>query len=401
MRATRSTPNQQRGVILVTFLISAIAMLLFFGLAIDVGFLYMSRAALAKSVDAAALTGVRNLSDGDTTVRKIAESAFGMNYAASGMTTRQSSEPTVTVTFSTDELGNKRVGVEANVLLNTYFIRLLPQWKTINVKAYAQASRARLVMGIALDRSGSMSSNGGAAALPGAVTTFINYFDDANDRAALSSYADHARLDVSMRHTFKALIRNAAGSLHFGGWTYSHGGIDIARDQIVNAPLAPNENVLKVLIFFTDGYANSFLGDVECSSKNVLVPLVLVPGSGEYDFRDPANGMTVRCKRDPSTFYSQEYSTSRTRSSNNVTSEGKFRAEQSATQARSAGILVFAIGLGNSIDRDSLRRMANDPASASFNPDQPAGVAVFAPTAADLDTAFRQIAAKILLRLTQ
>jgi Flp pilus assembly protein TadG len=401
MNHYRSTPRRQRGVILVTFLISAIAMLLFFGLAIDVGFLYMSRAALAKSVDAAALMGVRNLSGGDTSARNIAESTFRMNYAASGLSTRQSSDPTVTVAFSTDELGNKRIGVNANVLLNTYFIRLLPQWKTMNVKAYAQASRARLVMGIALDRSGSMSTNGGAAALPGAVNTFISFFDDATDRAALSSYADHARLDVSMRHTFKSLIGTAANNLYFGGWTYSHGGIDIARNQIVNTPLEPNENVLKVLIFFTDGLANSFLGDVECSTRHVFRSLVLVPGSGDRDFRDPADGDTVRCSRDPNTFYSQQYSSNRTRNSNNVTAEGKYRAEQSAAIARTSGILVFAIGLGNDIDRTSLRKMANDPASGSFNPDQPAGVAVFAPTAADLDTAFRQIAAKILLRLTQ
>jgi hypothetical protein len=62
---------------------------------------------------------------------------------------------------------------------------------------------------------------------------------------------------------------------------------------------------------------------------------------------------------------------------------------------------VFSIGLGNNINQNSLRKMANDPASASYNPAEPEGMAVFAPTAADLEDVFRQIAARILLRLTR
>ena len=45
--------------------------------------------------------------------------------------------------------------------------------------------------------------------------------------------------------------------------------------------------------------------------------------------------------------------------------------------------------------------MANDPAASTFNPNQPVGEAVFAPSAADLQQVFLQIAAKILLRLTK
>lgn len=396
--------GRERGAILVTFAISALALLLFFGLAIDTGFLYMSRAALSKGADAAALTGVRNLGFGQAEARRMAESAFHINYAASGLPLRQVDEPQVAVSFVLDEDNNTRVTVSARVEVSTFFLRLLPDWSTISVTAQAQAARARLIMALALDRSGSMRSNGGAAALPGAVADFIELFDDASDRAALSSYADHATLDVSMRFNFTAAIRNRVNSMSFNGWTYSHGGIDIGRTQINGVITPPNENVLRALVFFTDGHANSFLSNppgVRCTSSTTRM-LVLVPDSGNDGFRNPANGSTVDCTHSASDrFFSIKYNANRNRTANNVQEEGLFMAERSAQLVRQNGILVFAIGLGTDINQASLRKMANDPASADFQPDEPEGLAVFAPTPAELDDVFRQIAAKILLRLTR
>ena len=76
------------------------------------------------------------------------------------------------------------------------------------------------------------------------------------------------------------------------------------------------------------------------------------------------------------------------------------RAENPATY-------VYAIGLGKTVDQDFLKQIANDPSSPSYNPGQPAGLAVFVPdcpssTCTDnLQQVFQTIAAKILLRLTQ
>ena len=74
---------------------------------------------------------------------------------------------------------------------------------------------------------------------------------------------------------------------------------------------------------------------------------------------------------------------------------------------RAEGMVVYSIGLGNSVDQAFLQQIANDPASPSYNPSQPAGLAVFAPNcpstqcSAELLQVFQTIAAKILLRLTQ
>lgn len=399
------TQRPQRGLVLVTFSISILVLLLFFGLAVDVGLLYISRAALAKGSDAAALRGVRALSQGEAAATQTALAVFAMNYASSGLAARQVEDPQVNVSFGLDANGNKRITVNSSVRVSTFLLRVLPEFARVNVHAVAQAARARLVMGIALDRSGSMTGNGGSSALPGAVRTFAGYFDEANDRVALSSYADHASLDVSLRYAFKTPISNRVGSMPFSGWTYSHGGIDIARAQINTVPSDPNENLLHALVFFTDGHANSFLvgnpPGVRCTGNNRL-SLVLVPDSGNDGFRNPANGADVTCTRSESdSFFSLITNGNRNRTANNVEAEGLFMAERSAQFARQDGTLVFAIGLGNDINQASLRKMANDPSSASFNPAQPEGLAVFAPNSAQLDDMFRQIAAKILLRLTQ
>ncbi|MDP9142414.1 MAG: VWA domain-containing protein [Pseudomonadota bacterium] len=399
---------RQRGAILVTFAISALVLIAFSGLALDVGLMYMTRAALSKGVDAGALMGVRSLSLGDAQARAVAESTFRMNYAASRVNAREVEQPTVAVTIAIAPDGNKRITVDARVRTNTYFLgvlRLLPgggDFTTVSTSSHAQAMRARLVMGIALDRSGSMASNGGRAALPGAVEAFVGFFDNAIDRVALSSYADHATLDFAMNHNFKTAIGNRVRSMPFSGWTYSHGGIDIVRDQVRNVPLDPNENVLKVLVFFTDGHANSFLApSIRCTGNNFR-SLVLVPDSSNDGFHNPASGATVTCTHTQSDrFNSLRTGTNITRSTGNVENEGLFMAERSARLTRQDGTLVFAIGLGNDINKASLRRIANDPSSSTFNPNEPVGVAAFAPTAGELTDVFRLIASKILLRLTQ
>lgn len=396
------THRPQFGIVLVTFAISALSLMLFLGLVVDVGFLYMSRAALSKGVDAAALMGVRNLSAGEATAQQLAINTFNLNYDASGMPARQAEAPTVTVTFPTSG-GMKTVKVVATVRIKTYLVRLIPGLDKITTGSIAQASRARLVLGMVLDRSGSMLDNGGAAALPGAAGAFIDYFDNTSDQAGLASYSDGATLDVAMGPNFKTPIHSKINTLHFGGWTFAHGGIDISRTQINGATVPAGENVLRVMVFFTDGQANSFKASTECK-KNKFQDLVLVPGSATDDFRDPSTGATVTCTANTTqTFFAQHRVPpgNMTRNSANVEDEGLYRAEQSAALVRGDKTLVFAIGLGNDINRSSLLCMANDPACAHFNAAQPIGAAVFAPTSAQLQDAFRQIAAKILLRLVQ
>lgn len=85
----------------------------------------------------------------------------------------------------------------------------------------------------------------------------------------------------------------------------------------------------------------------------------------------------------------------------NVTAEAEFRSVQIANAMRANGIIVYSIGLGNNINQDFLRQVANDPTVPGYVATDYDGEAVFAPTAAQLGQVFQQIADKILLRITR
>jgi Flp pilus assembly protein TadG len=64
-----------------------------------------------------------------------------------------------------------------------------------------------------------------------------------------------------------------------------------------------------------------------------------------------------------------------------------------------SGVAIFSVGLGNAaipVSPAFLLRVSNDPNSPVFDPTQPQGMYVSAPTASDLNTAFQAVASEIL-----
>ena len=47
---------------------------------------------------------------------------------------------------------------------------------------------------------------------------------------------------------------------------------------------------------------------------------------------------------------------------------------------RAENIVIYSIRLGNKISQSYLQQIANDPASSTYDPNQPVGQALFAPT---------------------
>src|SRR5580704_6654014 len=162
----------EQGQTLLMFALFIIVLFVFIGLGVDLGFAYITRARLSKAVDSACLTGMRNLYQGQTLAGEVASNAFAINYGTSG---RDVAPPVLNITFSTVN-SNPVVNVAATVSINTYFIRVLPQWRTLEVGSSGQATRTDVIMTLVLDRSGSMKSNGGSTSLGPAVDSFINQF---------------------------------------------------------------------------------------------------------------------------------------------------------------------------------------------------------------------------------
>jgi von Willebrand factor type A domain len=355
---------------------------------------------------------MRNTSLGTSQATAIAQSAFNSNYG-NGMN-RDTSAPVVSINVTTDANNNSVVNVSATATINTFFIRILPGFGTLTISANAQATRPKLVMSIILDKSGSMTLNGGSTALGPAVTNFIGYFDNVSDQVAMVSFQSIANPDVTMRTSFKTPITNAVNAMVFGGGTFSDAGLRAGQTQIINVPVVAGQNVVKVAVFFTDGWANTINDQLNCPAKTNLnyggcappesaVNWCGTPGPPLNVFWiDPNSGATLSpgsCTA--AGFPLQSTGTNQVLNQANVATEAAYRSVQDAIAMRNQNIVVYSIGLGDKISQSFLQQVANDPASVTFDSSKPVGQAVFAPTPADLQSVFQTIASKILLRMSQ
>ena len=395
--------RHQRAQVFMLFALSLPVLILFLGLGVDLGFAFVTRAKLSKAVDAAALAAMRNISQGQAQATAIAQSAFNTNYG-SGIG-RNFSPPVFNVAITTDANNNAVVNVNATATINTFFLGLVPGLGTLQVSSGAQTTRPKLIMSLVLDRSGSMNLNGGAQALPPAVDNFLTYFDNANDQIADVSFSSVASVDVPIGTNFLTPITNAVNAMRFGGATFSQGGLLDGQAQIVSIPVAAGENVVKVAVFFTDGWANTVEDTLNCPPSTLLnfggcAPPEAAVGwcSGIY-FMNPTNGDGTSCGA--TQFPSQVVGGMEPLTEDNIANDAMYRAVQVANSMRAQGIVIYSIGLGDKISQAFLQQIANDPASSTFNPNEPVGQAVFAPTANDLDAVFQSIASEILLRLSQ
>jgi hypothetical protein len=230
----------------------------------------------------------------------------------------------------------------------------------------------RIVLSLVLDRSGSMIANGGAAALPGAASNFIDLF-----------------------------IKSTVNTLVFSGWTCSERGLTNAFAQNASVTPVPGENLIKVIVFFTDGMANTWYYTFNCGPRNIAPDRYLYnPITGNPDQSGctvPATIPSINGGPDVDTF-----------SCVSMNTEAQKRAEAVANFARSQGNFIFTIGMGDpnspgecagtfpALNPEFLKNLANTPDSATYNPSQPSGGYVIAANAGELDQAFQSIVQRIL-----
>jgi Flp pilus assembly protein TadG len=440
MRASQKHRNGERGQVLILCAVFLVVLLLFVGLAIDFGLAYITKANLGKSVDAAALTAARYSAQGEDQSTLLAKSAFAMNYGNPARD-HNNTPPVPTITYTPDPSGTY-ANVSATATIDTFFIGMLPQYKTLNVSSVAQSKAALIEMTLVLDRSGSMSSDGGSANLAGAVTDFIDYFDNTKDSVALVTFSATPTTVLPMTTgNFQQQVINDANAISYGGSTFSDAALQQALTQeytvVTGSPL-------KVVVFFTDGGANMIQNALTCGpgSQKASGTWSLGgqdPPSTDVGFLDPTTGNESGCYLSsktpcctnpanpgtPATFPSSSQGqtvapawtskgpvttpwTTGTLvpiSYTNVQADALYRPIGDAIAMRKAGITVYAIGLGSApapADPTFLCQVANDPScSPTYDSTLPAGVMQYAATGADLGPAFQAIASIIRLRLTQ
>ena len=444
--------KEDSGQIVLLLAVILPVLLLFVGLVVNSGLAYVTKAKLSKAVDAACLTGMKALPQGQSTATTLATHIFNANYGAN--------PPTPTITFPTDAYGDQQIKVTAATPAPTYFASgLFPTW---NISATAEATRGKLVMALILDRSGSMNgstgSTKGGPSLQNAVPNFVNDFDNTTDSVALISFASNATVDFAINTQFQTPITNAVKAMTFAGGTFGTGGtyvaakgppLALADKQIGSVAIQPGQNVTRVVVYFTDGLMNTIQDTFTCwtSSSVKVTPLLNYGGydlgTNEVDAFDPVSGtdwcpsanqgsgscitgnaseMAYAASGKPcqnpwgtyvTKFTSQQFGL-QTINRANVTADAQYRAIQTANTMRSEtpGVFIFVIGLGSQISGSTstenfLGKLANDPNYPGYNFNLPAGELFIVPDCPsssctrELNTAFQTIAAKVLLRLTQ
>jgi Flp pilus assembly protein TadG len=429
--------KSDRGQTIIVFALLFSTLVLFTGLALDAGLLYATKAKLSSSVDGACLAGMKNLTLGQPTAATLATNIFNANYGPN--------PPVPSVTFPIDASNNQQVRVSATANVRTYFIRIISAFATVPVSDTAVATRGKLIMSLVLDRSGSMTSNGGQSALQAAVPLFVRHFSDSLDNVGMISFADNGEIDFSIAGNFTTPISNAVGSMPFGGGTFGSGAgsgallsntqgppLSLAKLQEDSVPILPGQNVSRVVVYFTDGLMNTVQDNFNCPAKVLINYGGFDQQGSQYgDTFDPSSKTTIYGTADSTgflyntagnycknaagakvaSFTSQIDGTQKSFLQSNITPEAIYRAQQTAITMRTEAtnpITIYTMGLGTvgATATTLLQQLANDPLYPQYVKSQTIGQYFAIPSCpsnqctAQLQQAFNVIAARILLRLT-
>ncbi len=416
LRARLLGGRRSSGAALVLTLIGFLVVVFMGALVIDGGLVYGKRAEIAKAVDAAAIAGISNIGRGEGTATQLAHDMFEANYR---MTNRDAWVPELDVAFGEDANGNRTIDLRGTATLRPLFLTIFPGFDVFKVHAASQATRAQLKIALSLDTSFSMQANSGCTGLPDAVETFVDFFDDDRDWLSLNTFASVTTVDMPIREHFKGIVRHAIPWRcdQYTGYTFFGDGLDAAYLQNQVEVRNQSPTVLKVIVIFTDGKANTIqqqldgcapglwnvtAGDEGPAHSNDVY--LLDPVTGAYTSHSSVNGGPISGCTDLSSFRSVLPNVVRdltgATAGDDIRAEARVRSLLTAMKARAAGNIIYTIGLGTEIDPDFLKEIANDPSSPRFVPSQPAGEFTAAPTAGDLQSVFQLVARKILVRLS-
>ena len=278
----------------------------FMALAVDIGHIYLEDAKLSRAADAAVLAGIQNSGGGGTNISANAQivsqsilffeagnypklnnlTNVSPNLGTNAMTNINTGQISTNYIFTYTSTYNVSGKLYTNQVINqveagsrgqinsaktdiktdasTFFLPSQGLSGLFNIKGIAAATRRPRMIAMVLDRSGSMSSNGGAAALPGAVTNFLGLFDQRIDLISISSFSYISRLDVPMTTNFWTLgtnaMTNVTTGIDFAGNTGASEGLRMGVETLWygDEDAWNDPNTLKYLVFFTDGQFNTF-----------------------------------------------------------------------------------------------------------------------------------------------
>ncbi len=390
--------KEERGAILVLVAVSLVGLLGSAGLAIDLGRGYVTKIRLSRAVDAAVIAGASAFRSGQATALQHAEAVAALNGVVDGQNGLSFS-----LVFGINAKGENTVSGSASRSIPTTFMRILGQ-NQLQISTLAVAAVPPVDLALVIDQSYSLAQNNAWNDLQAAAVEFVGKFSDLLDMVGLSSFHARAVDRVPVDMPFQVAITSEIGNMNSAGYTNTGEGLLAAFQQMQNAPL--RQRSTKVVVFFTDGRPTAIRGVFDGVDRVIVVPgdLSATTVSGYYDYstlvtdpsppvQSPFNG----CNNVSQCFGLTE---------NQVRSQARQNGIDQADQIRSAGYILYTIGLGNPgggaappPDLDYLRLLANEDGVA--DPNQPRGRMFFAPTPAELSEVFDLVAQDLLVRLAR
>jgi Flp pilus assembly protein TadG len=275
--------SREEGTVFVLFVVMLVVLLLFLGLSIDVGRAYLVKAQLAKAVDGSALAAARALSTSGTPEKDEAIRIFRANFPSGTLGTNWVTNPATDPNFFTKtydaESGANIITVQAQASVPTSFMRLAG-FDQLTIANAGEAKRRLVDLSLVIDVSSSIGSKWNA--VRDASRTFINSFDPAYDRIAVTIFSNGAHVGYPMPSTNgfnKTSAMNAVPTNLVGGSTAMVEGLYRAWDELRS--VSPGSQAgLRVIVLFTDGCSNSVPGYYTVSGKL----LSDVTGYRTYDF---------------------------------------------------------------------------------------------------------------------
>jgi len=394
-RRGRARFSDETGAVFIFMALLLIVMLGAAGVALDVGHAYLSKARISRAVDAGALAAARNLRQGQEVAEAEAIAVARANGVAEGM-----ESVTTSIGFGMNDRGENTVEFRASRSLPTVFARLLGV-SEFTVGAMAEAAAPPLDIVLVLDTSGSLGDAGAWDDLQDAAEIFVQFFSDQLDQMGLVSFQVTATHLVDLRHDFTTPITQQLSLMDSEGDTNIGEALRRAHQQITG-PEARGA-AAKAVVFFTDGRATAVRDNFDGHDR---VMAVYVNGNrvrGYFNNPDQLGPFQLAaasgCVSVANCLGYNEAS---------VRTLAAQKGLDWADNLRDAGVIVYSIGLGNLAygagdirlpNLGYLRQVANE--AGVSDPDQPQGRMYFAPSPAELEQVFAEVAADLVVRLAK
>lgn len=380
---------------LVLVAVAMVTLLAAMGVALDSGRGYLLRIRLTRAVDAGALTGARTLRSGQDVAEEQARATAAANGVADG-----EDGVALSVSFDENEEGEQTVTVSAERDLPTILMKLLG-FDFMDVSAVATAAVPPVDLTLVVDQSGSLGSAGAWDDLQDAAKQFVDQFDDEIDQMGLVSFQVRATTRLGMTDDFTAPVKAAIDDIDSAGDTNPGEAFRLAHAQITGP--AARDRSAKVVVFFTDGRPTAIRGSF--GGEDRIMAVYTTGNVVRGYFNDPDDLDPDEVANPPNGCFN--VFSCFTYNHTEVREQGRQDALAWADQIRDEGIFIYSIGLGNPFasnpllvpDLDFLREIANE--NGQTDSTQPTGRAYFAPSAAELEEVFNQVAQDLLVRLAR